>query len=966
MRKLKLYDFIKAVGSSDLKAAGIGLLSSAMGLADDETPFHWQRELLEEFLKGKIPDKLDIPTGLGKTAVMAIWLVARICGRKVPRRLVYIVDRRVVVDQATKVAVDLQQFVEAHDEIKAHLGTPDGLPISTLRGQHVDNREWLENPASPAIIVGTVDMIGSRLLFEGYGVSRKMRPYQAGLLGSDTLIVLDEAHLVSPFEKLLERIAQSEGELQPCDAEHRKLVPTMKLLSLSATGRSDQPAFGLSEDDLKPGTITHTRLTADKHLVFEQLPVEEGIAEALARNAWAFTSNGTEAVKIIVFSNKREVAVKAKQAVEKLAKGDKKQGVPSFQIDTQLLVGGRRVHERECTAKWLEEHAFVAGAKARPQRATFVFATSAGEVGIDIDADHMVSDLVSWERMAQRLGRVNRRGDGSAKIIVMREPDPKPTKAEDNALKNPEAERDTKELKIVAAYEAKVSKARAMVKPFELLPENEKGINVSPSAFRDLKHSTLPNPNDGEDDKRRAERRRILDLATSEVPLRPALSRPLVDAWAMTSLPKHAGRPKIQPWLRGWVEDEPQTALIWRRHLPIERSRKETLPAILRDFFEAAPPHSSEIVEIETWQVLAWLKKRAEAIQKSHVGTEKAKTDPASVPLSLDTPFAIILDRDGEPSPELITVASLLSVLGDKKSKDKLERMLIDSTIVLDVRFAGLSDDGLLEDSADTEPQTLDDGREWLQAIKGEPAIRFRVRAAEQIVPTADLGWRHRLRVPIKRSEEGEVQQWLIVEKWRNDSATADDGASSALQTLADHQDTAVLRIQAICQRLDLPQPYARMLEIAARLHDEGKKAEKWQKAFNAPVGGPFAKTPGPINQALLDGYRHEFCSLSALAADPEFLALPGDEIKDLALHLVAAHHGFARPLIGIQGCADAPPSLLEERAREVTLRFVRLQRRWGPWGLAWWESLLRAADQQASRELELTSKTTPTLSSNV
>lgn len=38
-------------------------------------------------------------------------------------------------------------------------------------------RKWLEDPASPAIIVGTVDMIVSRLLFEGYGISRKMRPY---------------------------------------------------------------------------------------------------------------------------------------------------------------------------------------------------------------------------------------------------------------------------------------------------------------------------------------------------------------------------------------------------------------------------------------------------------------------------------------------------------------------------------------------------------------------------------------------------------------------------------------------------------------------------------------------------------------------------------------------------------------------------------------------------------------------
>jgi CRISPR-associated endonuclease/helicase Cas3 len=110
------------------------------------------------------------------------------------------------------------------DELKKQLGLNDRrkLSISTLRGAHVDNREWLDDPAAPAIIVGTVDMIGSRLLFEGYGVSRKMRPYQAGLLGVDALIVLDEAHLVPPFAHLLRAIEQ-ENSLQPNDGARSHL-----------------------------------------------------------------------------------------------------------------------------------------------------------------------------------------------------------------------------------------------------------------------------------------------------------------------------------------------------------------------------------------------------------------------------------------------------------------------------------------------------------------------------------------------------------------------------------------------------------------------------------------------------------------------------------------------------------------------------------------------------------------------
>jgi len=55
--------------------------------------------------------------------------------------------------------------------------------------------------------------------------------------------------------------------------------------------------------------------------------------------------------------------------------------------------------------------------------------------------------------------------------------------------------------------------------------------------------------------------------------------------------------------------------------------------------------------------------------------------------------------------------------------------------------------------------------------------------------------------------------------------------------------------------------------------------------------------------------------------------------------------------MIRTEGCEDAPPSALKERARDVARRFARMQKQWGPWGLAWWEALLRAADQQASRE---------------
>jgi CRISPR-associated endonuclease/helicase Cas3 len=62
-------------------------------------PFRWQRRLFDQyFVHGELPTALDLPTGLGKTTVMAIWYIAVEAGARLPRRLVYVVDRRAVVD----------------------------------------------------------------------------------------------------------------------------------------------------------------------------------------------------------------------------------------------------------------------------------------------------------------------------------------------------------------------------------------------------------------------------------------------------------------------------------------------------------------------------------------------------------------------------------------------------------------------------------------------------------------------------------------------------------------------------------------------------------------------------------------------------------------------------------------------------------------------------------------------------
>src|SRR5688572_18376900 len=106
-------------------------LEKLLHLQRGESPFPWQAALLARLLESDVVSTIDIPTGLGKTSVMALWLAARANGAKLPRRLVYVVDRRAVVDQATDVADHLKACVDSDPQLRGALGLNDGLPVST-------------------------------------------------------------------------------------------------------------------------------------------------------------------------------------------------------------------------------------------------------------------------------------------------------------------------------------------------------------------------------------------------------------------------------------------------------------------------------------------------------------------------------------------------------------------------------------------------------------------------------------------------------------------------------------------------------------------------------------------------------------------------------------------------------------------------------------------------------------------
>ena len=322
--------------------------------------------------------------GVGKTSVIPIWLIALATNpTSVPRRLVYVVNRRTVVDQATEEAEKVRKRLPDEPGLMGRLrdlcANPDGVPlaISTLRGQFADNREWSADPSRPAIILGTVDMIGSRLLFSGYGLGFKTKPLHAGFLGQDALLVHDEAQLEPAFQDLLVAIQE---EQERC-GEFRGL----RVMELSATSRGID-VFGLSKRDRDVPEVAK-RIHAKKVL---DLHPNDKLADRLAELA-LHHKDANRAV--LVFARTVEAV---ETIAEKLRKGTREERV-------ETLTGTLRGKERDQLVKKPVFHRFLPGAEAGGET-VYLVCTSAGEVGVNISADDLVCDLSTFESMAQRFG----------------------------------------------------------------------------------------------------------------------------------------------------------------------------------------------------------------------------------------------------------------------------------------------------------------------------------------------------------------------------------------------------------------------------------------------------------------------------------------------------------------------------------------------------------------------------------
>jgi CRISPR-associated endonuclease/helicase Cas3 len=212
------------------------------------------------------------------------------------------------------------------------------------------------------------------------------------------------------------------------------------------------------------------------------------------------------------------------------------------------------------------------------------------------------------------------------------------------------------------------------------------------------------------------------------------------------------------------------------------------------------------------------------------------------------------------------------------------------------------------------------------------------------------------------------------------DSEPATSAFLGEAATLPQHLHDVEQWADELGRACGLPDTLREDLALAAALHDLGKADPRCQRMLRTgspPRDGLLAKSAlaasdyrsrrrATLASTYPAGTRHELTSV-ALVQDEPWLHDQAHDL-DLVLHLIASHHGYARPFLPISATAPPVEVTVTHRAQVlstssdhglispaggVPARFWRCVRRYGWHGLAWLEALLRLADHRASEEGE-------------
>jgi CRISPR-associated endonuclease/helicase Cas3 len=685
----------------------------------------------------------------------------------------------------------------------------------------------------------------------------------------------------------------------------------------SRGGGSSNEVFPSPEEgaDLVDDPIVQQRIRAEKCLrIAAPAQPEDEVAQIVADEA---LKHDDKHCRVLVYVRSPEDARRVSELLcNKLGKGADKR--------IALLTGTIRGHERDKLAEsdLFKEFKSDADRAPRLEHALYLVSTSAGEVGVDLDADHLVCDLTTLDSMAQRLGRVNRLGvDRSG---TRRE-------ASITVVEGPIDDKDLLRVQVEKTGEV-----------LRKLPLRDAGYDASPAALSDL-----------------------LRTAEAEAAFSPKgriapLTDILLDNWSLTSIDAMPGRPEVAAYLHGLTADPPETYVAWRKEVLLFKALEPSWNGRSEEGYRKA---KIEFEELSDWFAACRIETR-----------ERLRDDSDRVRKKLGALLDAHRKRDGNRDFPVVLLDergraewSTLSAIVKKPERNSTD-MLQYRTVVLPVEAGGLDMHGMLEGKTIEPTGQIDvaeegaDCERWLHigSADGEHYKRLLTGATADRLPD---GLRERERVTLKEPAEGAEDEGETLELIVVTAAVENPEAVRFRQTLDDHTQQIVGYAERIGRTLSLPEGVRDALIFAARWHDRGKDRWRWQfYACNENGSAPLAKSRRYRDpRRALGGYRHEFGSLlEALAAHE----LHEHAERDLILHLIAAHHGCARPhfepraydnegpLDLTTGERRAPTTAENERAAVETLqRFGRLQQRFGRWGLAWLESLLRCADIAASKQ---------------
>ena len=897
-------------------------------------PFPWQSRLADQIAGTEAwPEEVGVPTGLGKTACLdiAVWWLASQADREpaartAPTRIWWLVNRRLLVDATTEHAEEISAALshpERHglnatdaavvtavaDRLRSLAADRDAEPLQVIRLRGGVAARSPADPSSPAVILSTLPMYGSRLLFRGYGSTRSMRPIDAAMAGTDSLVLVDEAHLARHLIALVPAAAECAPRAVPILGPVRSR-PTV--VALTATGdATGGRRFDLDADD-EAHPVVRKRLDAAKPT---SLRIESGAAgQRLAEATQELIKEANGPAACLVFAN---TPATARDAFRHLGRLIGEQGA-----EVLLLTGRAREPEADRTRQRILDSREGMPSTRDPsdprQRHLIVVATQTLEVGADIDAEFLVTETCGVRALTQRLGRLNRLGRyPHARAIYVHLP---PATTSRRAR--------SKQAEEWPVYQAE---------PATVLQRLQLAARSNPDATVDLGPRRIA---------------RILGPPGDDPGRAPEILQGLLWEWIKTTSPP-AGEAPVEPYFSGIAAPQYSVSLIWRAHVPASGE------------FLSPRATDRETVEVS-------LREAREALEED---AELRRLEPDGVTIEFVTPADVrpgdvivlasdrgLLDKYGWEPQASSPVADLsIAEHGLPLNADALRRLC--GVSVGDMVKRAL---GELEDDEDPDEAERD------------AAVRQIIAAVSETVP---FGWekddwdavtaRLQPRVVDARNEVARLPVPSAREV-RSDELDEMSRADTTVK-LELHGAAVAARARSIADHIGIAPELALTVERAGRLHDAGKADARFQRWLD-PDGSqpaPVAKsnmarsrwTAARVAAGWPAGGRHEELSARLVRRWLRTCAVCDDDpLADLLVHLVVSHHGSGRPLIRpvpdgtaagvhaqIADTAVTAPADLSIIDWDQPARFVELNDRFGPWGLALLEAIVRRADHAVS-----------------